>query len=334
MPTLRRSKSTYVAGHSASLLLAYLDRERLPLPELRARLRQLEAAPRIAVEVWWDLLAAIQAAHPVPALGIEIGRCAEPRDVGVLGYIAMYCDTAAQALARFSRFEPVLHNLAPSRIAADGENLLIRWVQRPTTLLSDEVIVAGIVAVGRRLMGGDEFLPVQVAFAHAAPADTSPYQRYFGGPVLFDSPAPWVGIPLRFASRPINTRDPYLAQLLEQQAQAMVEQLPDTDGFLQALQRQIIAVLQDGPPDLRLVAPRMGLSERSLYRQLGERGLRYKEVLSTLRFNLARNYLENPRLTLPEISLMLGFSEQSAFSRAFKEWSGRSPLNYRRAKLG
>mgnify|MGYP003454277989 len=75
----------------------------------------------------------------------------------------------------------------------------------------------------------------------------------------------------------------------------------------------------------------MGVSERSLYRYLSARGLRYKTVLNNLRYELAKNYLKNMQLSLPEIALMLGFSEQSAFSRAFKEWSGQSPMHYRRA---
>ena len=91
--------------------------------------------------------------------------------------------------------------------------------------------------------------------------------------------------------------------------------------------------MQDEPPELTVVAARMGLSERSLYRLLQDRGLRYKTVLNTLRYELAKNYLNDAQLSLPEISLMLGYSEQSAFSRAFKEWSGETPMHYRRGEF-
>ena len=77
----------------------------------------------------------------------------------------------------------------------------------------------------------------------------------------------------------------------------------------------------------------MGLSERTLYRALQERDLRYKQVLNSLRFELAKDYLRDAQLSLPEIALLLGYAEQSVFSRAFKEWAGESPMRWRKACL-
>ena len=322
----------YVASGSASLLLDFIDQQQLPLSDLRQRLLQLESTARIAAPLWWALLEEIQAAHPVPALGLAIGRCACPRHVGVLGYIALYCDTAAQALLRFNRFEPLLHNLAPSQLSMEGEDVVIRWTQRSASLLSDEVIAAGLIAMARRLTGDDSAVPARVAFAHPAPADTRPYEHFFGAAASFGNPTLSIRVPARCMTLPVDSRDPWLVQLLEQQAQALLDALPRADAFLQQVQEQIVAVLQDGPPDLRRVAPRLGLSERSLYRQLGERGLRYKAVLAAVRYELARKYLENPHLTLAQIALMLGFSGQSAFSRAFRSWSGQAPLRYRQQR--
>ena len=172
------------------------------------------------------------------------------------------------------------------------------------------------------------FRPLE--WPHPMPMDITPYQQYFSCPIIFDAKTVSIHIPLQLMSLPINSRDPFLVKLLEQQAEALMTALPVQDALLKSLQQHILAVLQDEAPELKTVATRMAMSERSLYRYLNERGLRYKTVLNNLRYELAKNYLKDAQLSLPEIALMLGYSEQSAFSRAFKEWSGESPMQYRR----
>jgi AraC-like DNA-binding protein len=327
------NQTIYVAGSAAILLLDYLDTVGGSCSELRERLGRLAVLPNMPISVWWALLKDIHSAHPVPALGLEIGRLTCPHHVGVLGYVAMYCDTAAQALMRFTRMERLVHNLSPSEICVEGDALVIHWQQQGSTLVSDEVVTAGLITLARRLVGGASQLTAQVGFSHPQPAETAAYERFFGVPAVFGCDTQFVKLPLWFMTQPVNHRDPHLVRLLEQQAVTLLAALPQSDSLLHEIQSQITTLLQEGAPELRVVATRMGLSERSLYRQLNERGLRYKTVLNRLRYGLARDYLHNPALGLPEIALLLGFTEQSAFSRAFKIWSGVSPLQYRRGCL-
>lgn len=323
----------YVAASLANLLTRFLDQRHLALPALRERLSRLAQGPRMAITTWWALLDEIQQACPgEPALGLQIGSCAQPHHVGVLGYLAMYSETLGQALLRFSRFQPLLHNLAPSLISQQGEDIVIGWgkAERQSTLLSDDVVAAGLSVFARQLTGRHDIFPSRVFSPHPAPADVAPYERFHGCPVHFDSPVSAVHLPLAVMTLPINSQDPHLTGLLEQQAEALLQALPAADSLLGELQRQIVAVLQDGPPDAVVVAARMGVSERTLYRELQARGLRYKQVLNGLRFELAKEYLRDAQLTLPEIALLLGYAEQSVFSRAFREWAGESPMRWRK----
>jgi AraC-like DNA-binding protein len=118
--------------------------------------------------------------------------------------------------------------------------------------------------------------------------------------------------------------------LFEQQAQAMLARHPRPDAFLEQLQRQMMSALQEGEPSAATLAGRMNCSLRTFYRQLADHGLRYRALLGDVRFKLARMYLADPRLSLAEVALLLGYSEQSAFSRAFRTWSGSTPQDYRR----
>lgn len=333
MPANNAPASTYVAASLTGLLTAFLDHRGLALPALRAELTRLAQGPRMPITTWWALLDTLQQALPEEhALGLQVGACVQPHHVGVLGYLALYSETLGQALLRFTRYQPLLHNLVPSHMGQHGDALVIRWgtEDHPSTTLSDDVLVAGLMVSVRQLTGHHDLQALRIDSPRIAPADIAPYTRFHGCPVHFGSPVAAVYLPLSVMCLPVNTQDPHLTGLLEQQAQALLQALPSRDALLSQLQRQIVEVLQDGQPDAAVVAARMGLSERALYRALQQRGLRYKQVLNLLRHELAKDYLRAPQLSLPDITFMLGYAEQSVFSRAFRQWEGESPLRWRR----
>lgn len=329
--------TTYVAASLAGLLTTFLDQRGLALPTLREKLARLAQGARMPISTWWALLDALQDALPgEPALGLQVGACVKPHHVGVLGYLALYSETLGQALLRFTRFQPLLHNLVPSFIGQQGDALVIRWgtEDHPSTTLSDDVLVAGLMVSVRQLTGRHDLRALRIDSPRSTPADTAPYARFHGCPVHFGSAVAAVHLPLAVMHLPINSQDAHLTGLLEQQAETLLQALPSPDAWLAALQRQMVAALQDGQPDAAVVATRMGLSERSMYRTLQQRGLRYKQVLGQLRNELAKDYLRDPQLSLPEIALMLAYAEQSVFSRAFRQWEGESPLRWRRRACG
>lgn len=108
--------------------------------------------------------------------------------------------------------------------------------------------------------------------------------------------------------------------------------LPQSESFVQSLRTALLKALQSGEPTSRTVARLLHLSERTLFRRLEEHQLAFKEVLAQTRMQLAKEYLCEGRLTHSEIALLLGYSEQSAFSRAFKRESGVSPRQWLRQR--
>ena len=328
--------AVYVSAALAELLRQYLDEEEIAAPALRSKLAAFAGQPRMPVETWWSLLQRIDALRPQPATGLRIGRLARPHHVGVLGYLAMSCATLGQALLRFQRFQPLLHNLTPTLSAQKGRDFELRWDPSygRSTRLSDEVLVSAMLTLARSLTGRADLRLRGVDFPGPAPADTAIHEALLECPVRFDARTLIVLLPLDALALPINTRDPHLMALLEQQAEALLRASPQPDALIAELQRAIVAALQDGEPAFEPIAARLGVSSRSLYRRLQERGLTYKGVLNDTRLQLARAYLADAKLRLPEIALLLGYSEQSAFTRAFKSWSGETPLHYRRQALG
>lgn len=141
---------------------------------------------------------------------------------------------------------------------------------------------------------------------------------FFGCPVLFEQPRTLVSIPLPLLGLPLSKRDPMLKELLERQAQALLDALPDPNAFDQSVQQLLARLLPEGQVSVDKVAASLHQSTRTLQRRLADSGLSWQELLDRTREQLACGYLRDHGLSLAEIALLLGYSEQSAFTRSFK----------------
>ncbi|GAA3956973.1 hypothetical protein GCM10022278_14410 [Allohahella marinimesophila] len=197
------------------------------------------------------------------------------------------------------------------------------------TALATEFGVAVFLNLYQALIG-QTIPPTLVEFPHPAPAQAAVYEVLLGCPVRFDAAAIGLETPSSLLAMRIASSDPHLRDLLDQQAAAMLVQQPKPDAFLSRLQQLVADALHEGEPNAARLADQMDYSLRSFYRELARHGLRYRNVLADVRLRLARLYLADSRLASAEIALLLGYSEQSAFNRAFRGWTGSTPGEYRR----
>ncbi|WP_293397517.1 AraC family transcriptional regulator [Nevskia sp.] len=327
------AEGVFVWSGLAELLLGYLDACKIALPALRQTLAQHRNSQRMPIAIWWSALEDIAQAQGVPAVGLRIGQHFKIHHFGVLGYLVASCDTLEQALMRFQRFQPLLHNLTPTLANQQARDMQLSWDPSygRSTRLSNEVLAASLLQLARTLTSDHSLKPAAVDFPEPAPGDVAVYEALLGCPVRFKAKTLIVHFPLDALALPINSSDPHLRVLLDQQAEALLQVLPQADSFLARLQHQIVKALQEGEPAAEQVAVRLQLPTRTLYRRLEERNLSYKGLLSQLRFQLAKKYLADPRIPLSDAALLLGYSEQSAFTRAFKSWCGQTPLHFRKA---
>lgn len=321
-----------VSGDLAALLLDYLAQNRLSLPELEKELRQFQPASRMRFRQWWRLLDALQQALPGRLVGMELGKAIKPAYVGVLGYLTLSCDTVAEALQRFQRYQRLLHDGDTAHFEIRGDQACLCWNASygPSTRLSDEVLVMGMITNLRIMTGHAHLQPSRIQFVAPEPGNQAAYLPFVRCPMSFDQPQLELHFPLAYLALPVTNSDPALKQLLEQQAQTLLAVLPYQEDFHHRLQQAILKAIQGGDPTLENVAESLAMSRRTLHRRLQEKGLVFKDLLQQVRLQLARQYLAERRLTLAEIALLLGYSEQSAFTRAFKQWSGTTPLQYQK----
>jgi len=328
----------YVASDLGGLVLAYLDRHGIAAPSIRHRLAAWPAHAQMPMTMWWDLLESLQAQLHEPALGLKIGACVQPEHTGVMAYLIMHCGTLGEALLRFQRYQKLLHNMSDVHLDSDGRVLKISWDadQGISTHLSNEVFMGGLITFVRSIVSTDAnagFGPEAIHFTHDAPYPVSLFEELMGCRVLFNQPRVAIEIALPLLALPVNGQNPFLLELLEKQAEALLDKSARADAFLESVQAICVELLNSGVPTLEGVARRLNLSTRTLHRRLEDRGLNFNGMLRETRFRLAKHYLGDVRLDLNQIAFLLGYSEQSAFTRAFRGWAGVSPNRYRR-RLG
>lgn len=319
-----------VSGDLAGLVRDFLQRENDIHCDLYAYLQGFAADRRISFSLWWELLDRLQQRYPGRHIGLELGQLVRPEFVGVLGYLLLSSETVANALQGFQRYQRLLHDGDRATASLQDGCLRLSWTTDygPSSRLSDEVLVVGMLTFIRQITGRPDLSPQAVHFSFAEPSVVKPYEQVLGCPVFFQQTQTAILIDPEYLALPVNNHNAGLKQLLEQQAQALMDVLPQTESFVQSLRTALLKALQSGEPTSRCVARLLHLSERTLFRRLEEHQLAFKEVLAQTRMQLAKEYLSEGRLTHSEIALLLGYSEQSAFSRAFKRESGLSPRQW------
>lgn len=292
------------------------------------------ALGRYPAEAYCQLLLRSAERLDDPLLGFHLGQTLRPSHLGPLGYLLQTCEHLGAALLRILRYHRLLHDINPIRQRVEHDTMVLEWGiahGRPGALF-DEAGITGIVQLTRALCASPMQL-LAVDFVNPPPRRTEAYTRYFGCAVRWSQPMTRLVFPVAQLKAPMRQPDPVLRRLMEQQVDTVLATLPD-DGDLAERTRLAVARLAGGGmPELEQVAAELRLSPRVYYRRLAAEGLNFRTLREAALHGLARTHLADARLTLAEISALLGYTDQSAFSRAFRRWSGISPLQWRKAAL-
>jgi AraC-like DNA-binding protein len=329
MPSARR-----VTGAWAQLLSDWLDRETLAAPDVRAALARFAPDDVVPVPVWVDLLARAVALRPDRLTpGLEIGSGVQAHHVGVLGYLVLASATLADAMLAYQRYERLFYGVDIAEVepidTAAGPMVEIRWENAGLSPIADELAIAALVTFLRRQMEKPS-PPARVAFMHRAGVEAAAeYERFFGCPVDFGDTHVRVRFPAGYLALPMPRSDPALRVMLDRQAQALLAALPESAGFDRALQQLLLRLLPEGEATLERLARELHQSPRTLQRRLADGGLSWQQLLDRTREQLAHQYLADRSLSMSDIALLLGYTEQSALTRAVKRWTGRSPRQLR-----
>jgi AraC-like DNA-binding protein len=263
--------------------------------------------------------------------GLHFGEQYHPKDIGALVYVLLHSPTVAAGFRNVARYLHV-HNQAASVSFVRTEQraylqhrLGVAPLQRRR---QHEELVLTVGLATLRLMAGSDWCPREVRFEHAAPPRTTEHQRVFGAPVLFGCDGNVMVVEPEFCDRDVPSADRRLYPVLEQYLERQLEG-PTDNRFIVSVRTAVEDAMREGEPRLTDVAKNIGASARTLQRRLAESGVDYKALVDDIRHRQALRYLRDRNHTLTDVAYLLGYSEISAFSRAFRRWTGSTPSDYR-----
>ena len=120
---------------------------------------------------------------------------------------------------------------------------------------------------------------------------------------------------------------------MRQYLDQVLSEIPREDALLESIRKAVAESMRDGDPKLARVAKKIAMGPRTIQRRLKEYDFDFKKLVEDTRQRFAQNYLKDRKNTLTEVAFLLGYSELSAFNRAFKRWTGSTPLDYQRKLL-
>lgn len=268
-------------------------------------------------------------------LPIRAGRSMRCDDYGAFGLAWKTAPTLRASFARAERYWRLLTSVSQYELRRDGGDvyfLLHRSGDRRLGLrLSNEATLASVVSMIRDV-SPEPFAPLEVHLKHPAPADITAHAAFFASPLQFGSDRDALLIPAAALARANRLGDEGLSRFMVAQLDAELQKI-GADGSLEDKVRDAVArLLSDGAPRAAEVARRLGMSERTLQRRLNEEGLSFGRIAEQVRRAMAEGLLRRSDYSLAEIAFLTGFSEQSAFQRAFKRWSKQTPAAFREGR--
>jgi AraC-like DNA-binding protein len=283
--------------------------------------------PRAALNRLWEL--AVEATGD-PAFGLEASRFAAQTTFHALGYAVLASVTLKEAFERLVRYRRLIGDVLELRLvdAGDRYRFEIDVSADPSVpYQAVDAIAVTCVRQARALHAPRPCDPLGVTFARPEPASLAPYHRAFRGAVEFGAARNAV----EYGRADMEARLPAgNAELARENDEVLVRYLARMERATVSsrVQRAMLDALPDGAPSKPAVARSLGMSPRNLQRHLADEGTSFKTLLEEARLTLARNYVDEGRLSVTEIAFILGFADTSTFSRAFKRWTGKSPRDF------
>jgi len=266
-----------------------------------------------------------------PGFPVFVGRRIRLEDYQLFGFLIRTSADIGDAFERVGRYSAVWTEGGVFRVEEGTDRCAIVYEHRSEGLgarCAVECIFTEIVALSRA-MTGQGFADLEVELAHDMPGGIDEHLAFFRAPLRFGRGRNALVTTRAWLRQPLPARDATMAHYLEEQAEALLASFADRPVTKRRVCEQIVQLLPGGDASLGRVARALGTSERTLRRRLAEEEASFEDLLRSIRIALAQRYLRDPGVSVAEIALLLGFSDPTAFHRAFRRWVGETPGAFR-----
>ncbi len=272
-----------------------------------------------------------------PCFGLHFGASLDPLDAGAIGYLAANSPTLGDALKNLTIYlvtstEGMRARLEPE----ESQTRLVIEIIDPTVEREQqcyEFALASSLNVCRFILGR-RISPNSVELKHLRKTDLDEFRKYFGTQVVFGAGRYAMTLDQSLLAAPCRSADPRLFRIVKSHCDELLKRSRQTRDFREEVECLVGSLLPTGTATISHVASTLGLSERTLSRRLTEQGSNFREIVEEQRRRAAFQYLNDPTIRPTQVAYLLGYSEPSAFSHAFRRWTGQSPVEYRAKSTG
>ena len=288
--------------------------------------------PVTAVFATWE--AAMRALHD-PAFPIVYAKRFSVESYPMLGFAIMTAPTGRDVFTRVLRFSSIVTTSGRLRTHEEGNRFVVRWERDGARTLghrvANEAVLAEVMTALRQMLGR-KVRAEGVRFRHAAPSRTKEHQAFFGARLSWEAPEDALVLSRDVLDAVPRFANAAMAAYFEKEAAFRLREIRVAESFSETVARVVEGSLVDGDPPLKGIARQLGRSERTLRRQLAAEGAAYRSIVDNVRRARADVLLADASVSLAEVAFALGFSEHAAFSRAYRRWTGMSPIDARRRR--
>lgn len=300
---------------------AGIDLQDASVPGARIATVRMQALWRLAVTATAD-----------PCLGLVVARYFQPAALHGLGFAWLASDTLHAAMDRLVRYSRFINTAADFHLrqTADTVDLVIRV---PNEQWPDFEFAATDLAMAAflrmcRITAGNAVMPLRVSFQRPPPPCSGDFVETFGPNIRYAAAENRLCFDKALVEAPLSTANPELARLNDQTVADYLARY-DSASITMQVRSRIIEQLPDGRPSQEAIAASLHLSLRSLQRRLQDENTSFTAVLNETQQQLALEYVRGSNRSIGEITYLLGYSEPGSFTRAFRRWTGKSPLQFR-----
>lgn len=265
------------------------------------------------------------------AIGLKTGFYAQPTQFYAFGYSWLASATLLGGLRRLTRYHKLLSTASVEINLTETSDSYVLSTGFPEASKAPpkQGIDCGMTALLTLcdIVAGKEIRPLRVELTCAATVHPEAYREALRAPIEFNAKLGAFHFDKELLLEPLAGGAPDIAKATDKVAEQYIETL-DPNEVASHVRRLLVSLLPSGKTDQNIVASRLNRSTSTLQRQLQAEGLSYRHVLESTRRSLAEEYLNENKHSHAQIAYLLGFSDQSNFSRAFKRWTSQSPRTF------
>lgn len=298
----------------------------------KLRLSHLKNADaRIPFEQYLNLGRMAPGLTNTPEIGLILGQRAYFQDIGVVFQLAYNCRTVRESLLQTVRCSDLGNEVSIAIFEEGGSTAAWAGQYINSSYLCIPLIEFECCQKLEilKFVIGEDFKPVRTLFQYAPTGYVNKYRQIFRSPLLFQQEKSGLVFNREYLDFPNPNPQSYIKEILSRHADKLLTELDQSKRFQDKVRKLIIKHLDSGNANMEMVSNELKLSSRTVYRRLREENVTYKILLNEIKKQSAQTYLKETAFTINDISYRLGFSEPSAFHRAFKRWYGTNPSQYR-----